>query len=86
MLLLGWGAAVVGLADNLLYPIVVGRYLRMHTVPLLVALIGGVIVFGAVGFFVGPVVLAVTLALLGVWQGRAAATTGLTPAPDESRR
>jgi predicted PurR-regulated permease PerM len=86
LLLLGWGAAVVGLADNLLYPIVVGRYLRMHTVPLLVALIGGVIVFGAVGFFVGPVVLAVTLALLGVWQGRAAATAGLTAAPDESRR
>ncbi len=67
-----WGAAVVGLADNLLYPIVVGRYLRMHTVPLLVALIGGVVVFGAVGFFLGPVVLAVTLATLGIWRERTA--------------
>jgi predicted PurR-regulated permease PerM len=67
-----WGAAVVGVADNLLYPIVVGRYLRLHTVPLLVALIGGLVVFGAVGFFLGPVVLAVALALLDVWRARAA--------------
>jgi predicted PurR-regulated permease PerM len=71
LLLLAWGAAVVGLADNLLYPMVVGRYLRLHTVPLLVALIGGVVVFGAVGFFVGPVVLAVTLATLEIWRERA---------------
>ncbi|MCC6248963.1 MAG: AI-2E family transporter [Rubrivivax sp.] len=70
LLLLGWGAAVVGLADNVLYPFVVGRHLHLHTVPLLVALIGGVVVFGAVGFFLGPVVLATTLALLQVWQGR----------------
>ncbi|MCW5636941.1 MAG: AI-2E family transporter [Rubrivivax sp.] len=72
VLLLVWGTAVVGLADNLLYPIVVGRYLRLHTVPLLIALIGGVVVFGAVGFFVGPVVLAVALALLEIWRARAA--------------
>jgi predicted PurR-regulated permease PerM len=71
LLLAGWGAAVVGLADNLLYPMVVGRHLRLHTVPLLVALIGGVVVFGAVGFFLGPVVLAVTLAALEVWRARA---------------
>jgi predicted PurR-regulated permease PerM len=75
LLLLIWGAAVVGLADNLLYPIVVGRYLRLHTVPLLVALIGGVVVFGAVGFFLGPVVLAITLAMLQVWRLRATPNT-----------
>lgn len=71
-LLLIWGAAVVGLADNLLYPVVVGKYLRVHTVPLLVALIGGVVVFGAVGFFLGPVVLAVTLTTLEIWRARVA--------------
>lgn len=71
LLLVIWGATVVGLADNLLYPIVVGKYLRLHTVPLLVALIGGVVVFGAMGFFLGPVVLAVTLVALEVWRARA---------------
>jgi predicted PurR-regulated permease PerM len=80
-----WGAAVVGLADNVLYPIVVGRYLRLHTVPLLVALIGGVVVFGAVGFFLGPVVLAVTLALLEIWRMRAAReAAGAAHAPGPS--
>jgi predicted PurR-regulated permease PerM len=82
VLMLAWGAAVVGLADNVLYPVVVGRYLRMHTVPLLVALIGGVVVFGAVGFFLGPVVLAVMLALLQVWRERAERrASGLTSSP-----
>jgi predicted PurR-regulated permease PerM len=76
VVLASWGAAVVGLADNLLYPIVVGRFLHLHTVPLLVALIGGLMVFGAVGFFLGPAVLAVTVALLKVWQARASAAAG----------
>lgn len=70
VLLLGWGAIVVGLADNFLYPIVVGKYLRLHTVPLLIALIGGVIVFGAMGIFAGPVVLALTYAALQIWRER----------------
>lgn len=70
LLLALWGTAVVGLADNLLYPIIVGKHLRLHTVPLLISLIGGVVVFGAVGFFVGPVVLAVTLAALDIWRAR----------------
>jgi predicted PurR-regulated permease PerM len=72
-ILAGWGAVVVGLADNLLYPLVVGRFLHMHTVPLLIALIGGIIVFGAAGFFVGPAVLAITVAVLQVWRDRASA-------------
>lgn len=72
-----WGAVVVGLADNLLYPIVVGKYLPLHTVTLLIALIGGIIVFGAAGFFLGPVVVAVTLAVLDVWRVRIAAAKNL---------
>jgi predicted PurR-regulated permease PerM len=69
-----WGAVVVGLADNLLYPIVVGKYLHLHTVPLVIALIGGIIVFGAAGFFVGPVVVALTYGALEVWRVRVGVT------------
>lgn len=75
LLLVVWGAAVVGTADNLLYPMLVGRHLSLHTVPLLIALIGGVAVFGAVGFFLGPAVLAITLAALDVWRTRIAQRT-----------
>ncbi|WJV64558.1 AI-2E family transporter [Pectobacteriaceae bacterium C52] len=75
LLLVVWGAAVVGLADNLLYPIIVGKYLRLHTVPLLIALIGGVVVFGVVGFFVGPVVLALTMVAFEIWRARAGSSS-----------
>jgi predicted PurR-regulated permease PerM len=73
VLLLVWGMTVVGLADNFLYPIVVGRYLRMHTVPLLIALIGGVVVFGAMGIFLGPVILALAFMALQIWRDRSQA-------------
>jgi predicted PurR-regulated permease PerM len=76
-----WGAAVVGLADNLLYPVVVGKYLHLHTVPMLIALIGGIVVFGAAGFFLGPVVLAITLAVLEIWRVRAAGTSASPAKP-----
>lgn len=81
IILLAWGAAVVGLADNLLYPMVVGRHLRLHTVPMLIAMIGGVIVFGAAGFFLGPVVLVVTITVLEIWRERAAAAAIARSAP-----
>ena len=68
-----WGALVVGLADNLLYPIVVAKYLRLHTVLLVVSMVGGLIVFGASGFFTGPVLLAVTMTMLEIWRDRARA-------------
>lgn len=66
-----WGATVVGLADNLLYPMMVGNRVHLHMVPMLLSMIGGLFVFGMAGFFVGPVVLATTLALLRVWSERA---------------
>jgi len=74
-----WGAAVVGVADNVLYPLVVGRYLRLHTVPMLVALIGGILVFGAAGFFLGPVVLAVTAELVRVWRDEPSEAASTSP-------
>jgi hypothetical protein len=69
-LLLAWGTAIVGMADNLLYPAMVGNRVRLHTVPMLLSMIGGLFVFGMAGFFVGPVVLATTLALLRIWTRR----------------
>jgi predicted PurR-regulated permease PerM len=62
-----WGAVVVGGIDNLLYPMLVGRRLRMHTVIAFVSIVGGLIVFGASGLILGPVVFAVTRLLLDIW-------------------
>jgi predicted PurR-regulated permease PerM len=68
-----WGAAVIGLIDNLLYPLLVGREMRLHTLPVFFAIVGGMLVIGASGIILGPVLLAVTVTLLDVWRARTVA-------------
>jgi predicted PurR-regulated permease PerM len=70
IILLVWGSFVVGLIDNLLYPMLVGRDTRTHTLPVFIAIIGGIVVFGASGLILGPLVLAVTSAFLDIWRAR----------------
>jgi predicted PurR-regulated permease PerM len=72
-ILTGWGVVVVGLIDNLLYPALVGKRLRLHTLPVFFSILGGLALFGASGLILGPVTLAVTAALIDVWRRR---TTG----------
>jgi predicted PurR-regulated permease PerM len=56
-----WGALVIGLVDNVLRPILVGRDTRMPDYLVLVATLGGIVVFGLNGFVIGPVIAAVFL-------------------------
>ncbi len=70
LILTAWGAIVIGLADNLLYPILVKDRLRLHTVPVLIAVLGGFAVFGTAGVVLGPVILAVAVALVEIWRRR----------------
>jgi predicted PurR-regulated permease PerM len=65
-----WGALVVGMIDNLLRPILVGNRLKLHTVLAFIAVVGGIILFGAAGLILGPVVLTVTIVLLDTWSAR----------------
>ena len=70
LLLSLWGAIVIGLIDNMLYPLLVGKRVALHTVTVFIALVGGVMLFGASGLILGPVIVAVTLALVDVWRKR----------------
>ena len=72
LFLIAWGGIVIALIDNLLYPVLVGKRLRLHTLPVFVAMLGGLVVFGASGIILGPVVLAITAALIEVWRRRTA--------------
>jgi len=69
-ILAAWGIVVVSSIDNILYPVLVGKETRLHTVPVFLALIGGLLVFGAPGLVLGPLALALTLALLDVLRRR----------------
>jgi predicted PurR-regulated permease PerM len=68
--LVAWGGAVVGTIDNVLYPYLVGDKLRLHTVPTFFAILGGISVFGVAGLILGPLALAVAIALVDVWYRR----------------
>jgi len=46
VILTGWGVGVVSLIDNLLYPLLVGRRLRLHTLPVFIAIVGGILAKG----------------------------------------
>jgi predicted PurR-regulated permease PerM len=65
-----WGALVVSLIDNLLYPILIASELRLHALGIFLAVFGGLIAFGIAGVVLGPVILATTVALLEVWRVR----------------
>lgn len=65
ILLIVVGVLVIGLADNLLRPILVGRDTQMPDYLVLLATLGGLAVFGISGFVIGPVIAAFFLV---VWE------------------
>lgn len=74
ILLALWGTLVIGLVDNVLYPILVGRRLMLHTVPSFIAVVGGLVLFGTSGIVLGPIIVAGAQTLLGIRRTRAAPT------------
>lgn len=64
--LTAWGIMVVGSIDNFLSPRLVGKRTRLHELLVFFSVLGGIQVFGVVGLVLGPVVVALTLALLDV--------------------
>jgi len=68
-LILGvWGTLIVGGIDNLMYPMLVGNRMHLHTVLVFISIVGGLLVFGAAGLILGPLVLTVTSVLLEIWR------------------
>ncbi len=65
-ILVGWGVVVIGSIDNFLSPKLVGQRTRMHELLIFFAVLGGLQVFGVLGLVLGPVVVAVTLALIDI--------------------
>ena len=68
LLLVLWGTLVIGMIDNFLRPKLVGSRTRLHELLIFFAVLGGLRVFGVLGVVLGPVVVAVTLALLDVYK------------------
>jgi len=58
-----WGLVVVSVVDNIVRPLVVSGRAQISTLPVLLGLVGGLATFGAIGIILGPVVIALALAL-----------------------
>lgn len=68
VLLVLWGTLVIGMIDNFLRPKLVGSRTRLHELLIFFSVLGGLNVFGVLGVVLGPVVLAITLALVDVYR------------------
>src|SRR5215510_6579584 len=66
IILLAWGAGVVGMLATIVQPIVLGRRAKLHTLQIFLGLLGGIHAFGLIGIFLGPTIISVTNALFHI--------------------
>jgi len=74
--LTAWGVLVIGLIDNLLRPILVGKDTRMPDYVVMITTLGGMVVFGINGFVIGPAIAAMFMAVWHIYV-----TTRIDTAP-----
>lgn len=63
-----WGTLLVGLIDNLLMPVMYGKSAQVHPLIILFAVLGGIYVFGPLGFLVGPMMVSFFIAILEIYR------------------
>lgn len=68
LFILGIGMGVISTVDNILRPKLVGQNTHMHPLLVLFSSLGGITTFGLSGFIIGPVCLALFLALLEIYS------------------
>ena len=74
---------LVGLIDNVLKPLFMGRGLTTPLPVIFVGLLGGTLAHGIVGLFIGPIILAVGWDLMTAWVGGAKAAIAAERIPAE---
>ncbi|MGH8175998.1 MAG: AI-2E family transporter [Steroidobacter sp.] len=78
--LLIWGGLLVSLVDNVVRPMLVSGRAAVGTLTVFIGVLGGIAAFGAIGLFLGPVVLALIIALIRfMLEIRRAEAAGLNP-------
>lgn len=65
--LLLWGILIVGLVDNILGPKLIGKDLELNPLLILVSVLGGLIFFGPIGIFLGPLVISILFTLISIY-------------------
>ncbi|MBC5792946.1 MAG: AI-2E family transporter [Nanohaloarchaea archaeon] len=68
VLLALYGFVIVGLTDNIIRPLAVERGADLHPAVIIIGVLGGVYIFGAVGLFIGPIILGIFKSVLVVFE------------------
>lgn len=83
----GWAIAFlvwsipVGILDNFLRPILISRGVELPLILIFAGVIGGLLAFGIIGLFLGPVILAVTYSSIVAWTSESPANPSKVPTP-----
>jgi predicted PurR-regulated permease PerM len=65
-----WGTVIIGLVDNIIYPVLVGNRLQLHSVPSFIAILGGLLLFGTSGIVLGPIIFVTAPILFRILRDR----------------
>ncbi len=70
IILLAYASLVIGMIDNFLLPRLIKQKAKMNELFVFFSVIGGIQLFGILGLFLGPVILAIAIGLLAVFKGQ----------------
>lgn len=67
LILLAWGTFVISWVDNIIRPLVISSASKVPFLVVMFGVLGGLAAFGMIGLFIGPVILAVLIAIWRQW-------------------
>ena len=65
---LAWGTLVVSMVDNVIKPLIISKGADLPFILVMLGVLGGIVAFGFIGVFVGPVLLAIGYSLTKEWS------------------
>jgi predicted PurR-regulated permease PerM len=85
LILVGVGSLIIGLVDNVLRPLLVGRDTLMPDYVVLLATLGGLTMFGMSGFVIGPIIAALSLTVWEMFEQEYRGADVREPVPAEAK-
>lgn len=68
IIILSVGASIIASVDNVLSPKLIGKDAKMHPLLILFSTLGGLVIFGATGFIIGPIVMSFFVVLWDIYS------------------
>ncbi len=84
MFMLVWGAGLVSTVDNIIRPLIISHGGALPFILVLIGIIGGILAFGFIGVFLGPVLIAVGFMLVKEWAPAALPAEAPSPAAHDN--